>query len=108
MYQDELGNVYYGNVHSGETQWEAPAFEYGGQQNSYNQQAHGYAQPADFQYARALEDVTEAEGRLVQSAEFSPCNGPDMEAVEALEAADERLAALDFWLAKAAEHAEGT
>jgi len=47
----------------------------------------------DRHVVRALNDVTLAEERLRQSAQHSPCAGPSMEALEALEAADARLAA---------------
>ena len=61
-------------------------------ENGYVQQAQNYAQQDVYEYADALEDVALAEDRLKQSAEYSPCCGPSMDALEALEAADERLA----------------
>ena len=103
VFQDDVGQIYYGNIHTGETQWEAPGCEPG----DLGQQPDGsYMQQARDNYAFALEDVALAEERLKQSVEYSPCNGPSMEAVEELEAADERLAlAQDYWLSRAAEHA---
>lgn len=50
-------------------------------------------QQDDYAVATALNDVAMAEERLRLSSLASPCNGPSMEALEALEAADHRLAA---------------
>ena len=100
-HQDEQGQVYYCNEQSGQCQWEMPQEQYGQQDET------GYMEQGDSEYAQALEDVALAEERLKQSVEHSPCNGPSMEALEALEAADERLAAngrfaaaAKQWLAK--------
>ena len=49
-----------------------------------------WEQQDDYQVARALDDVAMAEERLRQSAQYS---GPSMDALEALETADQRLAA---------------
>jgi outer membrane protein assembly factor BamB len=102
-YQDEQGQVYYCNEHSGVCQWEPPASEGGwipvqdlqsGQTYYFNEQT-GQTQwevPAEgSQQSAALDAVALAEERVRQSVEYSPCNGPSMEALEALEAADEQL-----------------
>ena len=66
-YQDEHGQVYYGNVQTGETRWEAPTqygeppqqdpygAQYQQQQQQYQQQQQQYQQPQE-QYGGAGED----------------------------------------------------
>ena len=104
-FRDEQGNVYYGNTQTGETQWNMPTSLTlpPGWQMCYDEQglafyAHvqtgqtQWEQPTDIEAneREVLDAVARAEERLRQSVEYSPCNGPSMEALEDLEAADER------------------
>ena len=113
--REENGAIYYYNSQTGQSSWDPPQQEgYQQDQDQYGgyttQHGGGYTPQDDHEHAgalngrlndvaqtraNALNDVAWAEEALEQSALYSPCSGPSMEALEALEAADERLAAID-------------